>query len=315
MNAKALTTLLSGRYGIVILLALMLVASVLAIPEFRTQNNLTNVALQTAALAILAIGQTLVIIAGLIDLSVGMLIGLVVVITSDLMNGQSSMTVVGISVALSLGAGIGLVNGLLNYLLRIHPLILTFGMLSVLQGAIFVYTDRSVGQTSPEFVWMANGTIVGIPFAIILVAAVAAAAYFLLNRTRFGSHVYAVGGSEEHARRAGIKTHKIKIWVFVLSGIAAGIAGILVAGRLGTGYPNAGAGYELDAIVAVVLGGTSLAGGRGSILGTVVAVFVLGITSNALNLLEVSSFVQILIKGLIVIAAILLNQPKKEVTA
>ncbi len=315
MSPKAFTTLLSGRFGIVILLAAMLASSLLAIPEFRTQNNLTNVALQSAALAILAIGQTVVIIAGLIDLSVGMLIGLVVVITSDLMNGQSAMTAAGILVALGLGAGIGLVNGVLNNLLRVHPLILTFGMLSVLQGAIFVYTDRSVGLTSPVFVWMANGSIAGIPFAAVLLAAVAGAAYFLLNRTRFGRHVYAVGGSEEHARRAGINTGAIKVWVFVLSGLAAGIAGILVAGRLGTGYPNAGSGYELDAIVAVVLGGTSLTGGRGSILGTVAAVFVLGVTSNALNLLEISSFVQILIKGLIVVAAILLNQPKKMVTA
>ena len=315
MKVKTVTTLLSGRYGIVILLVSMLIAAMLATPEFRTLNNLSNVALQTAALAILAIGQTVVIIAGLIDLSVGMLIGLVVVITSDLMNGQSAMTMAGIFVALGLGAGIGLVNGLLNYLLRIDPLILTFGMLSVLQGTIFVYTDRSVGRTSPEFAWMANGTIFGIPFAVILLAAVAGATYFLMNRTRFGYHVYAVGGNEEHARRAGIKTHRIKVWVFVISGITAGISGILVAGRLGTGYPNAGSGYELDAIVAVVLGGTSLAGGRGSILGTVAAVFVLGITSNTLNLLEVSSFVQILIKGLIVIAAILLNQPKNKVTA
>lgn len=308
-------TLLSGRYGMPVLLAAMLVAAVAAIPEFRTLGNIANVALQSAALAILAVGQTVVIIAGLIDLSVGMLLGLVVVITSDVMNGQSVATPLGIAVALALGGGIGAVNGLLNNLLRIHPLILTFGMLSVLQGAIFVYTDRSVGRTSPEFAWMANGTVAGVPFSALLLLAVAGAAFALLNRTRFGRHVYATGGNEEHARRAGINTDRVKFWVFVLSGISAAIAGILVAGRLGTGYPNAGTGYELDAIVAVVLGGTSLAGGRGTILGTVAAVFVLGVTSNALNLMEVSSFVQILIKGLIVVAAILLNQPKRVAAA
>jgi ribose/xylose/arabinose/galactoside ABC-type transport system permease subunit len=302
---------LSGRYGIVALLGAMTLLAAVGVPEFRTIGNLTNVAVQSAALAVLAVGQTVVIIAGLIDLSVGMLIGLIVVVTSDLMNGQSAMTAIGILVALGLGGGIGLVNGLLNNLLRIHPLILTFGMLSILQGVIFVYTDRSVGWTSPEFAWMANETIAGVPFAVILVAAVAGAVHFLLDRTRFGRHLFAVGGSEEHARRAGIATGTIKIWAFVISGLSAGIAAILVAGRIGTGYPNAGVGYELDAIVAVVLGGTSLAGGRGTIIGTIAAVFVLGITSNTLNLLEISSFVQILVKGLIVIVAILLNQPKR----
>jgi ribose/xylose/arabinose/galactoside ABC-type transport system permease subunit len=312
---NAASSVLGSRYGIVVLLGATLLAALIGIPEFGNLGNLTNVALQSAAMAVLAIGQTVVIIAGLIDLSVGMLIGLIVVITSDLMNGQSAMTPIGILVALGLGAGVGLINGTLNNLLRIHPLILTFGMMSVLQGTIFVYTDRSVGRTSPEFVWMANETIAGVPFSAILLAAVALMAYFLLNRTRFGRHVYAVGGNEEHARRAGIATGSIKVWAFIISGLSAGIAGILVAGRLGTGYPNAGVGFELDAIVAVVLGGTSLAGGRGSILGTVAAVFVLGVASNALNLLEISSFVQILIKGLIVVIAILLNQPKRMALA
>jgi ribose/xylose/arabinose/galactoside ABC-type transport system permease subunit len=300
-----------GNHRIVLLLAAMVVAALIAIPEFRTFGNLTNVLLQSSALAILSIGQTIVIIAGLIDLSVGMLIGLIVVITSDLMNGQSAMTIIGILTALGLGAGVGLINGLLNNLLRIDPLILTFGMLSVLQGVIFVYTDRSVGLTSPEFIWMANGSLVGIPFPAILLIVVAGLAFVLINRTRFGRHLYAVGGNVEHARRAGIGTNRIKVWAFVLSGLSAGIAAIMVAGRLGTGYPNAGVGFELDAIVAVVLGGTSLAGGRGTIAGTIAAVFVLGITSNALNLMEVSSFVQILIKGLIVIGAVLVNQPKR----
>lgn len=312
---ERLTTLLAGRHGILVLLGAMVLAAALAIPEFRTPGNLRNVIVQSAPLAILAVGQTVVIVAGLIDLSVGMLIGLIVVITSDVMAGQSSATPLGVAVALGIGAAVGAVNGTLNNLLRIHPLILTFGMLSVLQGAIFVYTDRSVGLTSPEFAWLANGEAAGIPASAILLAVVAVLVAGLMHRTRFGSHVHATGGNAEHARRAGIATGRVEFWVFVLSGVCAGIAAILVAGRLGTGYPNAGAGYELDAIVAVVLGGTSLAGGRGSVVGTIAAVFVLGVTSNALNLLEVSSFVQILVKGLIVVGAILLNQPRRAVPA
>jgi ribose/xylose/arabinose/galactoside ABC-type transport system permease subunit len=306
---------LSSKYGIIVLLGLIVVIALIAVPEFGTVNNLTNIAIQTAPLAILAIGQTVVIIAGLIDLSVGMLLGLIVVISCDIMQGQSIMTAIGIMIALGLGGSVGLINGLLNNLLRIHPLILTFGMLSILQGLIFVYTDRSVGQASPEFSWMANGSIAGIPFSIFLLVTFASAVSFLLYRTRLGAHIFAVGGGEEQAHRAGILTGRVKIWAFVISGLSAGIAGILVAGRLGTGYPNAGVGYELDAIVAVVLGGTSLAGGRGSILGTIAAVFVLGVASNILNLMEISSFVQILVKGLIVVVAILLNQPKRIVAA
>lgn len=308
-------SLFASRYGILAVLAAVLVLASATIPEFRSASNLANVAVQSSALAILAIGQTLVIIAGLIDLSVGMLIGLIVVVTCDVMDGQSAMTAVAIALALGIGAGVGAVNGLLNNILRIHPLILTFGMLSVLQGAVFVYTDRSVGRTSPEFAWLANGDIAGMPFSALLLLVTALAAAGLLHRTRLGRHLFATGGHEEHARRAGINTARVRFWAFTLSGLSAGIAGILVAGRLGTGYPNAGVGYELDAIVAVVLGGTSLAGGRGSIAGTVAAVFVLGIASNALNLLEVSSFTQILIKGLIVVAAILLNQPRRRVPA
>jgi ribose/xylose/arabinose/galactoside ABC-type transport system permease subunit len=308
-------SLLSGRYGIFWLLLIMVLLLGVYIPEFRTVGNLVNVLNQSAALAILSIGQTFVIVAGLMDLSVGMLIGLIVVITSDVMQGQSSLTLLAIVAALGLGLGIGLINGVLNNRLRIHPLILTFGMMSVLQGAIFVYTDRSVGKVSPEFLWMANGTVAGVPFSALMLLAVALLAYVLLNRSRFGQHVYAVGGNEENARRAGVDTQRIKLLVYLISGFTAAVAGILVAGRLGTGYPNAGAGYELDAIVAVVLGGTSLAGGRGTIVGTIAAVFVLGITSNGLNLMEISSFVQIFVKGLIVILAILINQPRKAVPA
>ena len=185
-------------------------------------------------------------------------------------------------------------------------------MLSVLQGAIFAYTDRSIGRASSEIAWLADGTVLGVPVAALLLAGAAIVVHLLLSRTRFGYQVYAVGGHEENARRAGILVGRVKLFAFVASGLSAGLAGLLVAGRLGTGYPNAGVGFELDAIVAVVLGGTSLAGGRGNIVGTIAAVLVLSITSNVLNLLEISSFVQMLIKGLIVVAAILINQPKRQ---
>jgi ribose/xylose/arabinose/galactoside ABC-type transport system permease subunit len=300
------------RYGIFALLLLLLAVGAVSSPEFRTPANVANVLNQSAALGILAVGQSFVIVGGMIDLSMGQLAGLVVVLTADLMQGRPELTLPAILLALTLGAGVGAINGGLNNRLRIHPLILTFGMLSILQGVIFVYTDRSVGLVSPAFRRIADGNLLGVPFAAILLAVLSLGAAFLLHRTRFGHHLIAIGGSEENARRAGIEAARVKLVAFTLSGLSAGIAGILLAGRLGTGYPNAGAGYELDAIVAVVLGGTALSGGRGTIAGTIVAVLVLGITSNLLNLLEVSAFVQMLIKGLIVILAILVNQPSRR---
>jgi ribose/xylose/arabinose/galactoside ABC-type transport system permease subunit len=234
--------------------------------------------------------------------------GLVAVLISDLMQGRSTMAVPALVLALGIGTGVGLLNGVLINRLRIHPLILTLGMLSVLQGTIFLYTDRSVGRVSPEVLWLASGSLAGIPVSLLLVAVLATGGHAVLQSTRFGWHLQAVGASEENARRAGINTWSIKLAAYGISGFGAGIAGVLLAGRLGTGYPNAGAGFELDAIVAVVLGGTSLAGGRATIPGTIAAVVILAIASNMLNLLAVPAFGQMVAKGLIVITAILLTQ-------
>jgi ribose/xylose/arabinose/galactoside ABC-type transport system permease subunit len=303
---------LIARTGIYWLLLVLVVGAAAAIPAFRTAENLANVLIQSAPLGVLAVGQTLVIIAGLIDLSVGQLAGLAVVLVCALAEGSSAWTLPVICLALLLGATVGAVNGVLANRLRLDPLILTFGMLSVLQGIIFVWTDRSIGRAPPELVWLANGRLLGVPVALLLVAAVALAAHWVLRRTRLGLDLAALGGSEESARRVGVPTNRVRLAAFVMSGLSAGLAGILIAGRLGTGYPIAGAGYELDAIVAVVLGGTALAGGRGSVAGTLAAVLVLGLVSNILNLLEISAFVQMVAKGLIVILAILANQPRAQ---
>lgn len=301
---------IAGRYGIYLLLAALAAFAAVASPEFATAGNLANLIKQSAALAILAIGQTFVIAAGLIDLSVGQLLGLVAVLVCDLTGGAQAMVAPAVLLALAIGGGVGLVNGLLYRWLRVHPLILTFGMLSVLQGAIFTYTDKSIGQAAPALLWIAGGSIAGIPFALFLVAAVGIGAHHLLKGTRFGLHLRAVGANAENARRAGVRVQQINLAAFVLSGLSAGVAGLIVAGRLGTGYPNAGTGYELDAIVAVVLGGTSFAGGRATIAGTLAAVLALALISNLLNLMEISAFVQMVIKGAIIVAAIIVNQPR-----
>lgn len=299
-----------SRHAVFLVLGALIATAAILHPEFAAPRNLANVLIQSATLAFLALGQTLVITCGLIDLSVGHLMGLVTVLISDFMQGESWRTGPAILLALGVGSAGGLVTGLLNNLLRVHPLILTFGMLSVFHGVILAYTESSVGLATPEVIWLANGDLGGVPVSLLLVLAVAAIYAYLLGRTRFGLHIRAVGGSEEGARRAGVPVRRIRLLVYVISGLSAGMAGVILAGRLGTGYPNAGAGFELDSIVAVVLGGTSFAGGQGSISGTLAAVLALGIISNLLNLMEVSAFIQMIAKGLIIILAILAYQQR-----
>jgi ribose/xylose/arabinose/galactoside ABC-type transport system permease subunit len=205
----------------------------------------------------------------------------------------------------ALGAAVGSAHGWMVNRLRLEPLILTFGTLSILQGAIFTYTDRSVGRAPDALRWIANERVLGWPVAGLLLVGVGVLAHGLLRHTRFGLRLLATGDDAESARRAGVNVARVRWGAFMLSGIGATAGGLLVAGRLGTGYPNAGQGFELDAIVAAVLGGTSLAGGRASIVGTIGAVLLLGLIANVLNLLEVSAFVQTLAKGIIVVGAIL----------
>ena len=307
--ARRLPDLSSNAIWLLLIAALLLAA--IGLPQFREAENLANVVRQSAALGMLAIGQTFVITAGLIDLSVGMAAGLVVVLTCALIDGSTALTLPVVLGMLLLGAGIGAVNGTLANRLPVHPLILTFGMLFILQGVIFTYTDRSVGRASEPLQVLANGDVLGVPIAGIALLVVLVAAHVLLTRTRFGYQLVAVGGDAESARRAGIDIVRIRFIAFVLSGLSAGLAGLLLAGRLGTGYPLAGSGLELDAIVAVVLGGTALAGGQGSVVRSVAGVLLLSVASNILNLLEVSAFVQTFIKGVIVIVAVMANQPRR----
>jgi len=290
------------------LFTLVLIGMVTA-PQFRTASNLANILEQSAVLAVLALGQAFVIAGGMIDLSVGQLVGLITVIACMMFEAFPSLSPLVIVGCIALAALVGLINGELINRLRMSPLILTFGMLSVLQGFIFMLTDRSVGQVAPAITFLSNGRVLGIPVSLVLVAVVGIAAYYALQRSIFGWHLLAMGNSSDSARKAGLNQFSLTRTAFLVSGLCAGIAGLLVAGRLGTGFPNAGIGLELDAIVAVVLGGTPLKGGRVSVIGILGAVLFLGTLSNLLNLMQVPAFAQIVVKGLIVIVAILADRP------
>jgi len=294
-----------GQAGIWIALGVVVLVAGTFLPQFRDPANLANIGRQIGVLGILAIGQTFVIAAGAVDLSVGMLAGLVVVLTCALSPEYPLLPV--LAAMLCLGAGVGVLNGLLVTRLRLNALILTFGMMSVLHGVIFLITDRSVGRAPEILRTLANGEVLGIPFAAIVVLTLGAAGHIALSRGRFGYHLLATGGNAESARRAGIATRRVLVIAFAISGLSAALAGLLLAGRIGVGYPLAGSGLELDAIVAVVLGGTALSGGRGSVARSIAGVVLLAMVSNLLNLMQVSGFAQTALKGMIVVAAILLN--------
>jgi ribose/xylose/arabinose/galactoside ABC-type transport system permease subunit len=290
-------------------LAALVLTGIASVPQFRTGSNLANVLDQSATLAVLALGQAFVIAGGMIDLSVGQLVGLVTVVACMMFEAFPGMSLLVVIGCLMLAALIGLLNGELINRLRMPPLILTFGMLSVLQGFIFLLTDRSIGQVAPSIAFLANGRVLGIPVSLFLVALVSLATWYGLQRSILGWHVLAMGNSADSARKAGLNLRGLTRITYLVSGLCAGLAALLVAGRLGTGFPNAGNGLELDAIVAVVLGGTPLKGGRVSVVGILGAVLFLGVLNNLLNLLQVPAFTQIVVKGLIVIAAILADRP------
>jgi ribose transport system permease protein len=299
------------NHGFLLLFAIIVVAASAAVPGFLTEGNVVNVIRQSSVLVLLALGQTFVIVAGMIDLSVGSLVSLVVVLAASLSNGHGE----GLLAALAVGVASGLVTGSLVNALKINPLVLTLGMMTIINGIVFVYTDQSIGTPASWLLTLANGSIAGVPAVLPLVVIAVAICHGLLQHTRFGLHLQATGDSEESARHAGIRTQRLIVLSFVMNGLLAAIAGLILVGRIGTGYPNAGSGLELDAIVAVVLGGTSLAGGKGSMIASALAGLVLGLISNILNLLEISAFVQMAIKGLIVLAAVLANQPPKRALA
>jgi ribose/xylose/arabinose/galactoside ABC-type transport system permease subunit len=304
---------LLSSYGIWVALAILVIVATIGSPAFLTGANTKDVMQSMAILGIVATGQTFVIISGGIDLSVGMLMGLVTVLTNGIMNGDPKLAGQMVALGIAIGLGVGLINGTLLILTRIHPLILTFGMLSVLEGMIFLYTNQTIGTAPHNFRQIAEGTVGPLPVLFLIMAAVVLLAWIVLTQTTFGRYVYALGGSEEHARRAGIGVSRMKVAVYAISGVCAGIAGIGLAARLGSGYTLAGQGFELDSIVAVVLGGTSLAGGRGNVLGTVGGVLFLAILSNALNLMGISAYTQQVVKGTVIVAAVVLYTQRRRI--
>ncbi|ATP29373.1 ribose ABC transporter permease [Chromobacterium violaceum] len=297
-------------------IALVLVAVGLSVmsPDFLTVNNLLNVMRQVSINALIAFGMTLVILLGGIDLSVGSILALSSVLTATLLRaGVDPMlaTLLGILA----GAAMGLFNGLVVSKGKVAPFIATLASMTILRGLALVFSNGSpiTGFDSELFSILGGGYVAGlVPVPVVWMLILFAGFWFLLKKTVFGRHLYATGGNEEAARLSGVKVDSVKLWVYTTSGAMAAMAGVVLTSRLNSAQPTAGTGYELDAIAAVVLGGTSLSGGRGWIFGTLIGALLIGVLNNGLNLLGVSSFYQQVIKGAVILLAVLLDRSNKK---
>ncbi|MCL7746839.1 ABC transporter permease [Halalkalibacter alkaliphilus] len=286
-------------------LILCLIMSLLS-DQFLTSSNLTNVARQISINAILAVGMTFVIITGGIDLSVGSVMAFTGTIMAGLMLVSGIPIYLAVLIGIVLGTVIGYINGTLVAYAKIPAIIVTLAMMEATRGLALLYTGGYPLSGLPEaFTFIGRGHVFGIiPMPVLIMVLVYIAAYIILNHLPFGRYIYAIGGNEEAVRLSGVKVKRYKIMAYVISGVTAGIAGMILTSRLASGQPMAGVGFELDAIAAVVLGGTAIAGGRGHIFGTLLGALLIGVLSNGLNLMGVSPYVQLVLKGLIIIGAI-----------
>ncbi len=287
--------------GLIVVSLLMGFAS----DNFFSVSNILNVLRQVSIVAILAVGMTFVILTGGIDLSVGAVMALAGTIAAGLMVKFGMPGWVGLLAGVGLAIALGLFNGALVAWGRMPAIIVTLATMGIARGAGLIYSGGYPISGLPSWIsWFGVGRIGIIPVPVIAMVLVYALAWVLLERTAFGRHVYAIGGNEVAAKLSGVKTGRIKLAVYVISGLTAGLAAIILTGRLMSGQPNAGVGFELDAIAAVVLGGTAIAGGRGLILGTLIGAVLLGILNNGLNLMGINPYLQDIIRGFIILLAI-----------
>jgi ribose transport system permease protein len=296
-------------YAIFIALALECVILAIASPAFFSTENVLNVLRQNAFTAIVSAGMTFVILTAGIDLSVGSVVGLSGVLCADVMVHGHGVAA-GVLAGVAAGVAVGAVNGWIGTRIRIPSFIVTLAMMMVARGAALKYTDaRTISGLPASFSVFGDNTA-----SVVMIACVFMLSWIVLTRTPFGRHVYAIGGNAEAAWLSGVRVHRVEFTVYVLCGAAAGVAGVLSASRLHVGYPRAGEFAELDSIAAVVVGGTSLFGGRGTIWGTLAGVFFIGVLNNGLNLFNVSPYDQMIAKGAVLAVAASIDRLRRRTT-
>lgn len=296
------------QYGIVIALALICAVLSFLSPHFLTFANLVNVARQISLNGILAVGVTFVLLTGGVDLSLGSLVALTGVVAAGFAHPGEYPLFVPVAAGVFAGMACGAVNGVVITQGRIAPFIVTLGMMTVARGlALVISGGRPVSNMSPSMTRL-GGDILSFPIPVLVLCGTAALSWLFLKNVRLGRYVYAVGGNENAARAAGINVNFVKLFAYTFCGAMAGLAGVILAARITTGQPNAGLAYELDAIAAVVIGGTSLSGGVGGVGGTLLGALLMGVINNGLDLLNVSSYYQQIVKGAIIIGAVWLDR-------
>ncbi|CAG4990061.1 Ribose import permease protein RbsC [Dyadobacter sp. CECT 9275] len=298
----------SGQYGIFLAFVILCVVLAFSTPRFFTVPNLMIIGTQVSINALLAFGVTFVIITGGIDLSLGSMVAVTGVVAAMFAHPDDYPVIVPILVGLAAGTATGAFNGIVITKSKVPPFIVTLGTMTIGRGlALILSKGRPISNLSDSFNFIGGGNVAGIPFPIIILILAFLICSVILNKTILGRYMYAVGGNEQAARASGINISAVKIWVYTLSGLLSAMAGILLTSRITTGQPNAGAGFELDAIAAAIIGGTSTSGGTGTMAGTLIGALLIGVISNSLDLLNVTSYYQQVIMGVIIIAAVVLD--------
>jgi ribose transport system permease protein len=312
-----------ARFQSVIALGLMVIALSLLTHGFLNVANGWNILRQISVNVCLSTGMTLIILSGGIDLSVGSMLALAGAVAAGLLKNGMRLPALGlrwdvspagaILAGVAAGAFLGMCNGVAITRFRLPPFVATLGMLSIARGLTLLWTGGfPITGLDPAFGFVGTGAWLGVPMPVWISAAIVGLFVGVTRRTRFGRHLYAVGGSERAALLTGLRVDRIKLTAYTLGGALAGLAGLLVTARLDSAQPNAGLGYELDSIAAVVIGGTSLSGGRGSVLGTVLGCLIIGVLNNGLFLLDVSPFWQQVVKGVVILLAVALDRMRAE---
>lgn len=302
----------SREFGTLIGLFILIIIFSALSSYFLTVSNLLNIVQQTAINAIIAVGMTFVIISAGIDLSIGSILALSGVVMATTLQSEISLPLA-IVVGLTIGLMCGLINGVLVSYGSLPPFIATLGTMSAIRGATLLYTEgRPVSGFSSAFRFLATGEIFSIPVSIIIMVIIYLAAHFVLSKTKLGRYTYAIGGNETAANLSGINTKLFKTVIYGISGLLSALAAVILTARLNSAQPIAGIMYELDAIAAVVIGGTSLLGGIGTISGTLIGALIMGVLRNGLNILGISSFIQQIVIGSVIIAAVLIDMILKK---
>jgi ribose transport system permease protein len=301
----------SLEYGLLIGFILLCALLTLVSPVFLTPINLFNVALQASVVAILAFGQTFVILSAGIDLSVGSVLALTGAVMA-MQTGQNGV-LVGILVGLLAGAVLGALNGLFVTRARVAPFIATLAMLAIARGLTYIYTQGSpIRVDQPAFNVFGQGTVGAVPVPVVIMLAVFVVCLVVLTQTRFGRYVFAIGSNPEVTRLAGVPIDRYVVAVYAISGLLAALGGLILTGRLAAADPNAATGYELDVIAAVVIGGTSLFGGRGGVFGTLIGALIIAVVGNGMVLLNVNPFWTQAVKGAIILIAVLPDSLRRK---